>query len=921
MALATRSIIVATLFAAMILALPAAAVAQGGFREDFEGPEVTWKLIDADTDYNLGQHRRREGEGHRQSGCELVQTTAANGTFIYAMHQVPESRIIDELRIGLWLRSDRPAIQLMARVVLPNASHPRDGQPISTYLRGPSYSNVGGWQQLRFESITSLFAHQVRALRLEHGPNIDVRDAYIDQLVVNVYGGPGSTSVWFDDLEMAGVFPRERRVTQTVANPTTSWQGEPGRQRPNVEFDGAALMIDNRAVFPRMIRHNGEPLEWLRRLGFNMALTTRPPTVELLDEARRTGMWLVSPPPWRPVDESAEESRRWSEVEISSRYDPVLAWYLGDDLIADQIPIIRNWSEQIRRADRQRTRPLICHAETGLRGFSRHANVLLTRRQPLGTTLELNDYVTWLRQRPGLARPGTPTWTAIQTQLPTNVSSQLDALPGFAATGVPPSATYEQVRLLVYAAMASGMQGLCFESYSRLDTDDNTTRLRAATLELINHELDLIEPWASSGQLLTTVPGPVPQVHASIVQVNRARLLIPLWIDRGAQFVPGQSAGRDITLLVPGVPESHQAYWLDPSGIRPIHAPRVAGGKRVTFDEFDLTACALLVQENDPRLLTHLRSRMNATEQRAAALSRELLVGKLKRVTGIIAGLDPTARREAAESEWLGTAQKHLAQCDNDLAAGQFASAYTNARRGMRPLRMYERTQWLAAINASSSPMATPFTVSFSTLPAHWTLLSTVNHASFGGNRLAGANFENLEELLALGWRHVVQALPDVETEAGLSPEGAHGGRYSLRISCRPRQGHYTPQLVESSPAWVTSAPVSVDPGQWVRIQGWVRIPAPLTGTVDGLMIYDSEAGRSLAERFGATQGWQQFTMYRGASLSGQIHLTFELTGLGEVWIDDVTIEALEARPPGATPAFGPPPARSAAFDRRVLQQ
>jgi len=500
MRLVARSTIVAAFLAVSILAAPCAVFGQGVFREDFEGPNVSWKLIDADVTYNVAQHRRTKGEGRRQSGGEVIQTSAGNGTFIHAMLAVPEGRIIDDLRVSLWIRSDRPAIQLLARVVLPHVPHPQDGQPVTAYLPGPSYSNAGGWQQLRFESFTAQFAQQVRALRLEYGSDIDVREAYIDQLVLNVYSEPGTTTVWVDDLEMAGVFPRERRGANvnTVAHQTPGWEGEQGRPRPPVEFDGAALVIDSRAVFPRMIRHQGEPLAWLRQLGFNMVLTTRPPTVELLDEARRCGMWLVSPPPWQPVDESPEEQRHWSEVEISSRYDPVLAWYLGDDLTSEQLPTIRRWSEQIRRADRKRTRPLVCHAETGLRGFSRHVSVLLTRRQPLGTTLELNDYVTWLRQRPELARPGTPTWTAIQTQLSSDVSTQLDALPGFAATGVPPSATYEQIRLLVYAAMASGMQGLCFESQSRLDAEDGATKLRAATLELINHELNLIEPWASA---------------------------------------------------------------------------------------------------------------------------------------------------------------------------------------------------------------------------------------------------------------------------------------------------------------------------------------------------------------------------------------------------------------------------------------
>ena len=45
---------------------------------------------------------------------------------------------------------------------------------------------------------------QVRVLRLQLGPGVDAREAYVDQVLLNVYGGPGTTNVWIDDLEIAG---------------------------------------------------------------------------------------------------------------------------------------------------------------------------------------------------------------------------------------------------------------------------------------------------------------------------------------------------------------------------------------------------------------------------------------------------------------------------------------------------------------------------------------------------------------------------------------------------------------------------------------------------------------------------------------------------------------------------------------------
>ena len=36
------------------------------------------------------------------------------------------------------------------------------------------------------------------------GPSVDGREAYVERVVLNVYGGPGVTNVWIDDLEVAG---------------------------------------------------------------------------------------------------------------------------------------------------------------------------------------------------------------------------------------------------------------------------------------------------------------------------------------------------------------------------------------------------------------------------------------------------------------------------------------------------------------------------------------------------------------------------------------------------------------------------------------------------------------------------------------------------------------------------------------------
>ena len=55
-------------------------------------------------------------------------------------------------------------------------------------------------------------------------------------------------------------------------------------------------------------------------------------------------------------------------------------------------------------------------------------------------------------------------------------------------------------------------------------------------------------------------------------------------------------------------------------------------------------------------------------------------------------------------------------------------------------------------------------------------------------------------------------------------------------------------------------------------------------------MIYDTLAGPALAERIPVTEGWREFVLYRAAPYGGEVRLVFALTGLGEAWLDDVSI-------------------------------
>lgn len=928
-------LLVATLLA------PAGSHAQTGWSEGFEGPTPTGRDAGGNAQYRVLQHQRLQQDAHSGRGCEWLQIEGNSGSSAYFAFEVGKPRIIAELVPSVWIKSDRPGLHLALRVVLPRTIDPRSGRPLVTLLLGPTYTDVGRWQQLQLSGVPTLLTRQVHVLRMQFGSQVDDREAYLDAVLLNAYGGPGATNLWIDDLEVVGHaaatagIARDNAATAVSQVAPASWtangddplvagtaplkpvrlppvdalatgpslQAEPTALPPvaaesgpaaamvpvvrapapsprrTVKLVGSVLLVNERPMFPRVIQHRGEPLPILKRMGFNVVWLQRIPTPELFEEADRLGLWLICPPP-RALTPIAE---------IGSTFDSVLAWDLGNDLTEADLEPTDRWEKEVRAADRRVNRPLICRPRTDLRGYSRVADLLLIDRRPLGTSLEMGEYATWVRRQPLLARPGTPIWTTVQTQPNETLRQQLLAMePGSAP---PLTVSPEQMRLLVYTAVASGSRGLLFLSDSPLDSSDAETQQRAMSLELLNLELGLMEPWAAAGSLVATAESTVPEVTGAVLRTDHARLLLPIWSAAHSQCVPPQSAANALGLIAPGVPEASEAYELTASGVQPLRYKRVAGGVRVVLDEFGLTNQILLA--HDPVIVSAVFRRAAEVGRRAAELQRHLAVRKLNTVQALSGQLSARIPVPPAVG-WIDAAKKSLQLCDTQLAAGDVPGAALNAQRATRSLRLVERAYWDVAVKGLSSPVTSPGVVSFDTLPFHWRLVDRLNRRPFGPNRIAGGDFEDIDTMMRAGWRFIQHSLPNVQTTADLAPGAARSGRMGLRLAAVAVDPKNSPAVVETPPVLFSSPPVQVEAGQVVCVYGWANIPSAITASTDGLLIVDSLAGEPLADRIGKTDGWRQFALYRVAPQSGAMCVTFALSGMGEAYIDDVAIQVIE---------------------------
>ena len=845
-------------------------------QEDFEGPDVSWKVVQADLTYRIESHRRLTGAGRDGRSAEQIRVSGVGGTAIYIAHDVQPARVLDELSPRVWLKADRAGPRIHARVVLPHSSDSRTGKRKHAYIAGDAYKQPGSWQQLSIQDAPRELARQIRALR-QAGHVIDSQDAYIDQIVLNAYGGHGSTTLVVDDLSIEGLVHWEQAAGVEQAS-----LEEPARGMGEAQLSGTMLLVDGRPFFPRCIEHRGEPLETLARLGFNVVQLASSPSPEMLNEARRLGMWLICPPP--------------TSGEIGPDYDCVLAWYLGDHLAKRELEETARRAKMLNQADLTRSRPLMCNADDQLRDYSRHVNILLTRRRPLSSSLELSDYGAWIQNSPRLAQPGMPWWSTIQTEPAAQLREQIAAISPEAAANA--SLDCEAIRLMVHTAIAAGMRGLVFESSSRLDAYDAPTRSRAAVLELINLELQLLEAWAAAGTPSVPATSSNPEITGAVLQTDKARLILPIRTGAGAQYVPIHTPG-EITFLAPGVPQADEVYELSAGGVQPLRQKRrEAGGTLMTLDNFGLTS--MIVTTSDPSVVGQLYKRRSSFSRRAAELERELTTHSLAELQHVQSKLPGALPADALSR--IATAQASLQRAESLTSAGSEHDAMAAVNLAATETRSLRRSLWQHVALSLGSPVASPMAACFATLPEHWMFSEQVKSSQLGPNRVQGGDFENLDLLLGAGWRHFELVQPQVLTAVELSADMPHGGRTSLRLHVSPTDEKNPPSLLETPPLWVTSAPVDVQSGELICIRGRVRIAKPITASVDGLMIVDSLGGEALAQRLGETGGWQEFVLYRSARHSGPMTVTFALTGIGEAWIDDLGVHPVQRNAAGAMP-------------------
>ena len=893
---------------------------------------------------------------------EHIKLTLAAGkkesNYAYYYYPTPAVLLNEDTSAELWVHSDKVGVQLMARVVFPKIRNPKQiDESLTRLVPLDAYkAPAGGWQKLMLKRPGDLLQAQKQALRLELKDDPDVADAYIDRLVLNLYTGAGDVEVFLDNLEVGPVRPGtvpkpvEPKPSGKVVTKEPKLKVDRGGHL--VEYERGKLTVGGVEAFPRFIRYSGGvPLGFLREAGFNSVyLPGDVPPAVIEDAINNYRFWVIpniAPIPDGDPDKPLQGlSGRDADALIANirkfqSADGVLFYDLGTVRNEDFRRVSRT-VEAIRAADPRR--PVGADVWEGFGKYAIPLQLVGTHRDPLLTTLELDKYGVWLNQRRILAVGSRFLWTWIQTHVPewqTRLLYGKSTTEGFTE---PIGPQPEQIRLLTYLALASGYKGLGYWS-DRFLADSLRGRDKWLQMALLNQELDMLAP------LLQNLSGEVRWVQSSIPQVKvavlrtagRGVLALPMWLGGGAQYVPPQAASQGLTFTVPLVPDGAEPWELTPVGIQSLQPQlkQTQEGVQITLPDFDLTAAVVFTSDHRPDGdLARWQMQTRTLGPFAASWACDLAEEQFKKLLWTHERLCLIAPPVENAEFLIGSAQKRLMEARRERVSHNDRGAYDAALAALRPMRILMRDHWERAVQTLDYPAASPFAVSFYTLPRHWELAHYLREFRLGPTALPDGNFdaarpdaEGVVVSALPGWtvqaiaadevvvdarivpgaqakvEHAPRPLPKIPPQyqpTGFSkrieppppPVPALGaGTLRLRVTPKPvvlKKGEKAPpepQALENVFLCANSPPAKFPPGTWVRISGWVRVPIPIRASADGAMLFDSVTGEAYAVRLSATADWEQFHMYRQVPASGEIRVRVALTGFGTVYFDDLRIE------------------------------
>ena len=847
-----------------------------------------WNLDGSDCQASVISHKHLSDGGKDGRGCEHLVFNSTHGSEALFVYPLEPLEVNDELRANLSVMSAKPGCRIGLRVRFPYSRDDETGKAIAVVLYGADYEDPGKYSTIGVGSIKRPLKLKEIAIRRERGTNADLRDPYVDAVVINAFAGAGTTAVRLDELQVEGMIAvgdKGRALTRLEqSDRSTVMRIGPGGSERLVRAEPRVM----KGAFPvnrvaRILQYNGEPLAWVRSLGFDGVLLASPPNASILRDAIRNRMLIYAPPPTAP------------DPNLQPLLEPVAGWYIGSKVALDRRRIQQadQSSKRIRGFPERWQRPIVAAPAESWNQYAPLVDAMIDDLPIRGRGVSAHEEAVEIAR--GRRILGNRIQSAIGIASLPPRAALLQTQEISRAIGAPPpsSLQWHAMWAQVIRSLESVPHAIVFRSSQSLTSGAELDAQRATALSYINRMVAMIEPWVAQAAPMIAPPTSNPNYRCGRLNVGETDLLLITSIaSRGDDILAGDGATIDIAL--PPTDASKIAWRLTHFSAERLTTEQTSLGPRLRIVSPDVVE--IIVLSSDPGVGGELSQSAQRFAQRASS-DRYQLSNDLLRQTRQHWNLAASARAASREvpADLLTVATQTVGDAESSFRAGDTDACLRLLRRA-DAWTLRARWQLSDALMPDwPNPTSCPTLIANAT-EAHVAWHPLMGEQGWGVNRLTSGSLDEPsligEGRWQIGKRQAVRAA----TEVSLVTRGVFNGARALRATVTPATESQLPGGYEGTTLQISSPSIRIPAGKAFRIDAMVRTIG-FGGAHQGVLVYDTTGGQEMGVLVRGRSEWTPVRLYRQSISQADVSVMFEIIGAGEATIDDVALQLWEPKP------------------------
>lgn len=877
----------------MGLASVAAGDVEAQITDSLDSYPPRWNLAASDCGAEIVEHTNKTDGGVANSGCESVTLKCKHGTEAILEYRIEPARVIDELTALAFVRSSKTGQRIGLRVRYPYLTNPQNRQAASVVIYGSEYRDSGQWQKIGVGAITAPLRLKAIALRREYGANANLDDAFVDAVVINAYTGAGATQVSIDNIAVDGIVAVTSTASlfsnsQSAARVPMIGDGtlSPNPSSPLTNTNGAndvALALPPNRI-TRILQHNGEPLDWIRTLGFDAVLINQPPSERILREAMLARVAIIAPPPAAP------------DIALESLLAPLTGYYLGTSMNQSTLATTAATVQRLRKLPVRWQRPILIAPAESWRDYAALADSIVHDLAPPIRGLAADEEIASLADRAVRLGRSLPQTIGIQTDAPGVLATQLDNIAGSVGATRGDDVPWHAMQLQVARALQSSPRAILFRSNRSLTSGLSEDQRRSMALSYLNRYLDAIGPVAAGSTTSKVLTCDGARYRCGQLDFPGGQLLIAsTYAQQRGLVLAGD--GDTLQIRIPPGDAIKLAWRLTHFAAERIPVTNTPQGP--TLEVISPDTVETIIVSADPEMGGRIANVVKRVAGQAALDRWQLTREALDQLTADwqVATASRIVNGNDASINLLNAAQATLRDAEPLFRSGDAASSIRMARRA-DAWQLKSRWNLHSALSPGGqlAPLvSTPPLLSTGGVPIQLMWWPLMSDRGWGQNRMTSGSLDDITMIGPTGWsfgrRSEGGTVADVRVESGRHVEGT-GCLFAnvASASDSPLPGGYAGTAIQ-----IRSPSVRFSAGTAVRFDAKIRTLG-FGGPDQGVLVYDSVGGAELGVLVRATPSWQTVRLYRQTINEGEVQLLFEAIGAGEVMIDDVQIRAWEPK-------------------------